>query len=100
MSEVFVDQFIASHKRRPKKLIVDFDTTDDRVHGQQEGRFFHGYHDHYCFLPLYVFCGDRLLTAYLRPAPHRRRQAQPGDSQADHNQASPSMAEREDRLSR
>lgn len=68
MSEVFVDQFIASHKRRPKKLILDFDATDDRVHGQQEERFFHGYYDHYCFLPLYVFCGDRLLTAYLRPS--------------------------------
>jgi len=68
MSEVFVDQFIASHKRPPKKLVLDFDPTDDPVHGQQEGRFFHGYYDHYCFLPLYVFCGDQLLTAYLRPS--------------------------------
>lgn len=68
MSEVFVDQFIASHKRPPKKVVLDFDPTDDRVHGQQEGRFFHGYYDHYCFLPLYVFCGDQLLTAYLRPS--------------------------------
>jgi hypothetical protein len=68
MSEVFVDQFIASHKRPPKEIVLDFDATDDRVHGQQEGRSFHGYYDHYCFLPLYVFCGDQLLASYLRPS--------------------------------
>lgn len=68
MSGVFVDQFIDSFKRPPKELILDFDATDDRVHGDQEGRFFHGYYDHYCFLPLYVFCGERLLCAYLRPS--------------------------------
>ena len=65
---VLVDQFISSFKRPPKKLILDFDATDDAVHGQQEGRFFHGYYDHYCFLPLYVFCGDQLLVSYLRPS--------------------------------
>ncbi len=68
MSEVFVDQFIASFKHPPKELILDFDPTDDRVHGNQEGRFFHGYYDSYCFLPLYVFSGDHLLCAYLRPS--------------------------------
>lgn len=68
MNEVFVEKFIASHKRPPKKVVLDFDATDDRVHGQQEERFFHGYYDHYCFLPLYVFCGEQLLTAYLRPS--------------------------------
>ena len=68
MSQVFVEQFIASHKRPPKELVLDFDPTDDRVHGKQEGRFFHGYYDGYCFLPLYVFCGDQLLCAYLRPS--------------------------------
>jgi hypothetical protein len=66
--EVLVDRFIASFKRPPKKLILDFDATDDAVHGKQEGRFFHGYYDHYCFLPLYVFCGDQLLVSYLRPS--------------------------------
>ena len=65
---VMVDQFIASFKRAPKKLILDFDATDDAVHGKQEGRFFHGYYDHYCFLPLYVFCGEQLLVSYLRPS--------------------------------
>ena len=68
IAEVFVDQFIASHHEAPKELILDFDATDDRIHGGQVGRFFHGYYDHYCFLPLYVFCGDQLLTAYLRPS--------------------------------
>ena len=68
MSEVFVEQFIASHERPPKELTLDFDPTDDRVYGKQEGRFFHGYYDGYCFLPLYVFCGDQLLCAYLRPS--------------------------------
>jgi len=68
MSGVFVDQFIASFKRAPGELVLDFDPTDDRVHGNQEHKFFHGYYDHYCFLPLYVFCGERLLCAYLRPA--------------------------------
>lgn len=68
MSAVLVEQFIASFDTPPEELILDFDATDDPVHGQQEGRFFHGYYDHYCFLPLYVFCGTRLLVAYLRPS--------------------------------
>jgi len=68
LHEVLVEQFIASFKRAPKKLILDFDATDDVVHGKQEGRFFHGYYDHYCFLPLYVFCRDQLLVSYLRPS--------------------------------
>jgi Transposase DDE domain group 1 len=68
IAEVLVDQFIATHPRPPEALILDFDATDDPIHGKQEGRFFHGYYDHYCFLPLYVFCGDELLTAYLRPS--------------------------------
>ena len=68
MHQVLVEQFIASFAEAPTELILDFDATDDAVHGRQEGRFFHGYYDHYCFLPLYVFCGDRLLVAYLRPS--------------------------------
>jgi hypothetical protein len=68
VAEVLVDQFIASHTDPPEHLILDFDATDDPIHGKQEGRFFHGYYDHHCFLPLYVFCGDELLTAYLRPS--------------------------------
>ena len=68
ISEVLLDQFLAAHATPPEHLILDFDATDDPIHGQQEGRFFHGYYDHYCFLPLYVFCGDELLVAYLRPS--------------------------------
>jgi Transposase DDE domain group 1 len=63
-----VDQFIAAHPRPPEHLVLDFDATDDPVHGHQEGRSFHGYYDQYCFLPLYAFCGDELLAAYLRPS--------------------------------
>lgn len=66
VNEELVEQFIASHRKAPAYLILDFDATDTPVHGQQEGRFFHGYYDCHCFLPLYVFCGDRLLVAYLR----------------------------------
>ncbi len=64
--KVLFDQFIAAHDRAPRRLILDFDATDTPLHGEQEGRFFHGYYDHYCFLPLYVFCGRHLLVSYLR----------------------------------
>jgi hypothetical protein len=68
LAAILVEQFIASHPVRPERLVLDFDATDDPVHGNQQGRFFHGYYDHYCFLPLYVTCGQQLLVAYLRPA--------------------------------
>jgi hypothetical protein len=64
----FVEQFIASHTSPPEEVVLDFDATDDPLHGDQEGRFFHGYYDAYCYLPLYVFCGEQLLVAYLRPS--------------------------------
>ena len=66
--EVLAAAFIASFERPPEEIVLDIDATDDAVHGRQEGRFFHGYYDRYCFLPLYVFAGDHLLVAYLRPA--------------------------------
>ena len=68
ISSTLVDVFIESFKRPPKELILDFDSTDDPVHGHQIGRFFQGYYDCHCFLPLYVFCGKHLLGAYLRPS--------------------------------
>ena len=68
MSAVLVEQFIASFDTPPDELVLDFDPTDLPVHGQQERRFFHGFYGHYCFLPLYVFCGSQLLVAYLRPS--------------------------------
>ncbi len=63
-----VDLFLEAHQRAPKQIILDLDATDDPLHGQQEGRFFHGYYDCYCYLPLYVFCGRHLLAAKLRRA--------------------------------
>jgi hypothetical protein len=66
MNTLLVDQFIASKKHAPKEIILDFDATDDPIHGNQEGGFFHGYYDHHCFLPLFVFCEGQLLVAYLR----------------------------------
>jgi hypothetical protein len=68
LHEVLVEQFIASFEHTPEELVLDFDATDNPLHGQQEGRFFHGYYDSYCYLPLYVFCGQQLLCAYLRPS--------------------------------
>ena len=67
-TEVLVDQFIAAQSVPPEHVMLDFDATDDLVHGHQEGRFFHGYYDHHCYLPLYVFCGHELLVPYLRPS--------------------------------
>ena len=66
--EVIVQKFIASFKHAPEELVLDFDATDDPLHGKQEARFFHGYYDNYCYLPLYVFCGEQLLVSYLRPS--------------------------------
>ena len=68
LHQVLVKQFIASFKDAPQELVLDFDATDNPLFGQQEGRFFHGYYDAYCYLPLYVFCGQQLLCAYLRPS--------------------------------
>ena len=66
MHEVMVEQFISSFKEAPSELILDFDATDDPLHGNQEGRAFHGYYGHWCYLPLYIFCGEQLLVSYLR----------------------------------
>ena len=68
IKRLFVDLFLEAHERVPNEIILDLDATDDPVHGEQEGRFFHGYYDCYCYLPLYVFCGRHLLDAKLRRA--------------------------------
>jgi hypothetical protein len=65
---LFVTLFLEAHQTAPKEIILDLDATDDPLHGHQEGRFFHGYYDCYCYLPLYIFCGRHLLAAKLRPA--------------------------------
>src|SRR3977135_2027519 len=66
--KLFVDLFLDAPRRAPRQITIDLDATDDPVHGEQEGRFFHGYYDCYCYLPLYVFCGRHLLVAKLRRA--------------------------------
>ena len=66
IAALFVTLFLEAHDRRPERIILDLDATDDPLHGHQEGRFFHGYYDCYCYLPLYIFCGRHLLCAKLR----------------------------------
>jgi hypothetical protein len=68
MDALLVDLFLEAHDTAPEQIIVDVDATDDPLHGHQEGRFFHGYYRHYCYLPLYIFCGEHLLCARLRQA--------------------------------
>jgi hypothetical protein len=66
IEHLFVELFLEAYKAPPKEIVLDLDATDDPLHGHQEGRFFHGYYDCYCYLPLYVFCGRHLLAAKLR----------------------------------
>ena len=68
IDDLIVDLFIESYASAPKEIVLDVDATDDRIHGKQEGRFFHGYYGDYCYLPLYIFCEDQLLCARLRTA--------------------------------
>jgi Transposase DDE domain group 1 len=68
IDRLFVDIFLAAHAQAPQEIILDLDATDDPLHGNQEGRFFHGYYGQYCYLPLYIFCGEFLLVARLRPS--------------------------------
>jgi hypothetical protein len=70
VDELLVNIFIESCEKAPAEIVLDMDTTDLPLHGKQEGRFFHGYYDNYCYLPLYVFCGDHILCARLREANH------------------------------
>ena len=65
---LMVDHFMDAHEDAPSQIILDLDATDDPIHGHQEGRFFHGYYDCYCYLPLYIFCEEFLLSAQLRSA--------------------------------
>ena len=70
VDELLVKVFVESYAEAPATVVLDIDTTDLPLHGKQEGRFFHGYYDEYCYLPLYIFCGDHLLCARLREACH------------------------------
>jgi hypothetical protein len=68
VDRLLVELFVEAHPTPPSEIVLDLDATDDPVHGNQEGRFFHGYYGHYCYLPLYIFCADFLLCARLRPS--------------------------------
>jgi hypothetical protein len=68
VERLLVDLFLEAHEEAPRQIILDLDATDDPLYGKQEGRFFHGYYGHYCYLPLYIFCGEFLLCARLRPS--------------------------------
>jgi hypothetical protein len=70
VDEVMVNVFLESYDQAPQQIVLDIDTTDLPLHGKQEGRFFHGYYDSYCYLPLYIFCGEQVLCARLREANH------------------------------
>jgi len=66
IERLFVEHFLDAHEQPPSRILLDLDATDDPLHGEQEGRFFHGYYRHYCYLPLYIFCGPFVLCAKLR----------------------------------
>jgi hypothetical protein len=68
VEEFLIEVFLDGYQEPQKEIVLDLDETDDPVHGNQEGRFFHGYYSCYCYLPLYIFCGDHLLYAKLRPS--------------------------------
>ena len=70
LDELLVQVFLESHQTAPEEIVLDVDTTDLPLHGHQEGRFFHGYYDEYCYLPLYIFCGEHVLCARLRESNH------------------------------
>lgn len=68
IDDLLVDVFVEAHGAAPEQIVLDIDTTDFAIHGGQEGRFYHGYYDHYCYLPLYIFAGEHVLCARLRPS--------------------------------
>src|SRR5258708_8987203 len=77
IKNLLVDLFVEAHARPPRQIVLDLDATDDPLHGEQEGRVFHGYYDCYCYLPRYVFCGPHLLVAQL-PGPDAAPAARAG----------------------
>jgi hypothetical protein len=68
IDELLVNVFVEAHRTPPERIVLDIDTTDMAIHGKQEDRFYHGFYDHYCYLPLYVFAGEHVLCARLRPS--------------------------------
>ena len=97
IEQLFVDAFLQSQHRAPRQIVLDLDATDDPVHGHQLGRFFHGYYGHYCYLPLYIFAGDHLLCAKLRPSDIDASSGTRAGTGADRGPDSPPLATGADR---
>ena len=107
LEALFVDIFLDGHKRAPKEIVLDLDATDDTIHGEQEGvrstsasRFFHGYYDSYCYLPLYIFCGRFLLVRQAAPRQHRRSRRRGRRGRPDRRPHPGPLAEGADRAAR
>jgi hypothetical protein len=90
VDELLVNIFLEAHPVAPQQIVLDIDTTDLALHGKQEDRFYHGYYKHYCYLPLYIFCGDHVLCARLRPSSIGPAVGRPKGSRA-HRPADPPM---------
>ena len=99
IDELMVSVFIESQEQVPEEIILDVDTTDLPLHGQQEGRFFHGYYDSYCYLPLFIFCGEQVICASAASQSGRLCGKLAGDS-ADHHSATRGLAGSEDHRTR
>ena len=92
IDELLVKVFLESYQQAPEEIILDVDTTDLPLHGKQEGRFFHGYYDSYCYLPLYIFCGEHVLCARLREANHDASLRQPAGNTKNRDADSDGLA--------
>ncbi len=98
VDELLVAIFLESQTKAPEQIILDVDTTDLPLHGKQEGRFFHGYYDSYCYLPLYIFCGEHVLCARLRQSDQRRFGRELGRDRTDSQPDSRDVAGSQDHL--
>ena len=100
LDDLLVGLFVGSHGKPPREIWLDLDATDDPLHGMQEGRFFHGYYRCYCYLPLYIFCGDQLLCARLRGADRGSGGGRHRGGGADRRTTAPRVAEDAHRAAR
>ncbi len=100
IDELFVKIFVESYQTAPDEIILDVDTTDLPLHGKQEGRFFHGYYDNYCYLPLYIFCGEQILVRAVAGSQPRRFVWQPCGNLENRNADSGGLAESENHSAR
>jgi hypothetical protein len=98
IDELLVTLFLESQHKAPRSIVLDLDTTDTPLHGKQEARFFHGYYNHYCYLPLYIFCGGPAVVCAVAAFQHRRECWEPRGSATDRHPDSQSLAAYTDHL--